>query len=58
MIPMILLDTWLKNIWPAISWVPIIPILLLTIGALTIVWASSYIYLLYRKVVADDSSSD
>src|SRR5680860_170755 len=58
MIPMILLDTWLKGIWPAINWVPIIPILLLTLGAFTIVWASSYIYLLYRKVVADDASSD
>ena len=58
MIPMILFDTWLKNIWPAINWVPIIPILLLAISAFTIVWASSYIYLLYRKVVADDASSD
>ena len=58
MIPMILFDTWLKNIWPAIDWVPIIPILLLAISAFTIVWASSYIYLLYRKVVADDASSD
>jgi hypothetical protein len=58
MIPMILFDTWIKNIWPAINWVPIIPILLLAISAFTIVWASSYIYLLYRKVVADDVSSD
>jgi len=57
-IPMILLDAWLKSIWPAISWLPTIPIILLALGALTIVWASSYIYLLYRKVVANDSESD
>jgi len=58
MIPMILLDAWLKGVWPAISWLPIVPILLLVLGALTIVWTSSYIYLLYRKVVANDSDSD
>lgn len=58
MIPMILFDAWLKSIWPAISWVPIIPILLLTMSAMTIVWTSGYIYLLYRKVVADDANSD
>lgn len=57
-IPMILLDAWLKSIWPAISWMPTIPIILLVLGALTIVWASSYIYLLYRKVVANESDSD
>jgi hypothetical protein len=55
MLPVILLDTWLKGIWPAISGVPIIPVVLLLLGSLTIVWAASYIYLLYRKVVADDA---
>ena len=58
MIPIILLDKWLKGIWPTISWVPTIPVILLSISALTIIWVSSYVYLLYRKVVADDASSD
>lgn len=56
MIPIILLDTWIKGIWPVIDWLPVIPLTLLILGSLTIVWSSSYIYLLYRKVVADDAS--
>jgi hypothetical protein len=56
MIPVILLDTWLKGLWSAIEWLPAIPFALLVMSSLTIVWASSYIYLLYRKVVADDAA--
>jgi len=55
MIPIIMLDVWIKSFWTAIAWVPTIPILLLVLGAFTIIWISSYIYLLYRKVVADDA---
>lgn len=55
MIPIILLDTWLKSIWPAIDGVPTIPIVLLVMSSLSIVWVSSYVYLLYRKVVDDDA---
>jgi hypothetical protein len=53
MVPIILIDMWLKGVWSAITWVPTIPFTLLTLGALTIIWASSYVYLLYRKVVDD-----
>ena len=53
MVPIILIDMWLKGVWSAIAWVPTIPFTLLTLSALTIIWASSYIYLLYRKVVDD-----
>lgn len=56
MIPLILFDAWLKAIWPSIQWLPLVPIVLLVLSALTIVWASSYIYLLYRKVVDDDAA--
>lgn len=56
MIPIILLDAWIKSVWSAITWLPIIPFSLLVMGSLTIVWAASYVYLLYRKVVADDAS--
>jgi hypothetical protein len=55
LIPFILLDTWLKGAWPAAEWVPIIPVILLLLGAGSIVWSSAYVYLLYRKVVDDDA---
>ncbi len=56
MIPVILIDTWLKSVWTNISWVPIVPVGLLIMSSLTVVWSSSYIYLLYRKIVDDDAS--
>lgn len=56
MIPVILFDAWLKGVWPAITWVPIIPVMLLVMSTLTVIWASSYIYLFYRKVVDDDAA--
>lgn len=55
MVPIILLDTWFKSVVPAASWLPTVPVVLLIMGSLTIIWASSYIYLLYRKVVDDDA---
>lgn len=56
MIPLILLDTWLKSIFAWFEWFPLIPILLLVIASLSIVWLSAYMYVFYRKVV-DDSSA-
>ena len=56
MIPVILIDMWIKSLWSAINWVPTIPLVLLSLSSLTIVWVSSYVYLLYRKVVADDAN--
>jgi len=56
MIPMILFDSWIKGIWSAIEWIPIVPVVLLILTSITVIWASSYIYLLYRKVVADGAN--
>lgn len=56
MIPIILLDTWLKQAFSEIAWLPIVPVVLLLMTSLTIVWTSGYIYLLYRKVVDDDAA--
>ncbi len=56
MIPIILLDMWIKDVWPAIQWVPIVPVMLLSVSSIVVIWASSYTYLLYRKVVDDDAS--
>lgn len=55
MIPIILIDSWVKGLWTAISWAPIVPVVLLALSSITIVFASAYVYLLYRKVVDDDS---
>ena len=56
MIPIIMFDGWIKSVWTAISWMPIVPVVLLVLAATTIIWVSSYVYLFYRKVVADDTS--
>lgn len=55
-IPLILADAWIKKAWPAIDWLPTIPLLLLFMSSVTIVWLAAYIYMLYRKVVDDDAS--
>lgn len=51
LIPSILFDSWLKSTWSATAWVPIVPGVLLVLGTYTVFWVSTYIYLLYRKVV-------
>jgi hypothetical protein len=58
MVPVIMLDSWIKNIWPLIDWLPIVPVFLLALGSLTVVWVSSYMYLLYRKVVDNESDKN
>lgn len=54
-IPLILIVTWLTNIWSGIANVPIVPIALALFSVITFIWSASYIYLLYRKVVDDDA---
>lgn len=54
-IPVILFDQWIKGVWPAIGWVPIVPSMILAMSSLTIVFMAAYIYMLYRKVVDDDA---
>ena len=56
MIPVIIIDAWIKGVWSQLEGVPLIPIALLIMGPLTIIWIASYVYLLYRKVVDDDSA--
>ena len=55
-LPVILLDAWLKGLFSQISWVPTVPLLLVLLTSLTIIWSSCYIYILYRKVVDDQSA--
>lgn len=56
MVPIILFDGWIKSALPALAWVPIVPVSLLIMSSFTVVWAASYVYLLYRKVVDDDAT--
>ncbi len=56
MTPIVLLDSWLRNMWSWYAGIPLAPACAMILGAGMTVWASSYIYLLYRKVVDDDSA--
>lgn len=55
-IPVILFDSWIKQLLPAISWVPLVPLVIIAMSSLTLVFVSSYIYLLYRRIVDDDAA--
>lgn len=57
MVPIVLLDTWIKGLWPAIDFVPTIPVAILIMSSLTFIWSSAYIYLLYRRIVSDDADA-
>jgi hypothetical protein len=56
MIPVILLDTWLKGLFSQLAGLPIMPITILLLSSFTVVWVSSYVYLLYRRIVEDDAA--
>ena len=57
MIPVIMLDSWLKDLVPLVENIPFVPILFLVTTALSVIWTSSYIYLFYREVVDDDAKT-
>lgn len=56
LVPIILLDSWLKGQFEAISWMPIVPVSISLMMTVTVIWVAAYVYLLYRKVVDDDAS--
>lgn len=55
LIPVILLDGGIKQLWPAVEWLPIVPTALLILSTVSVIWSAAYIYVLYRKVVQDDA---
>lgn len=55
LIPVIMIDSGLTNILPGIINVPIVPVALMLFTEVIFIWAASYIYLLYRRVVDDDA---
>ena len=56
LIPVITIDGALKTVIPALNWLPLVPLVALMLVAFSIVASACYIYLFYRKVVADDSA--
>lgn len=55
-IPIILLDDWVKQVLPAINWFPLVPLVIIAMGSLTVVFVTTYTYLLYRRIVDDDAA--
>ncbi len=55
-VPVTLVDNWLIGIAPVTRSWPVVPIALLLVASFVTVWASAYVYMLYRKVVDDDAA--
>lgn len=55
MVPIMLADGALKSTWSWLESVPFIPVAVALMSALTVTWWAAYIYLMYRKIVADDA---
>jgi len=51
LIPTIFIGLWLSSVWPSFVNVPLVPIVLAVLTTTSVIWISSYVYLLYRKVV-------
>ena len=50
-----LLDSWLGGLWQWYQAVPVVPVAILLVGSTSAMWIISYVYLLYRRIVDDDS---
>lgn len=57
MAPVVLLDIWLNDLFGWFKYVPLVPVMSTWLAMALVIWASSYVYLLYRKVVASDAQS-
>lgn len=55
MLPLVLLGTWMQGV-VQLAWIPLVPIALVIMSSISLIFACTYIYLLYRKVVDDDSA--
>ncbi|OYX53304.1 hypothetical protein B7Y92_03440 [Candidatus Saccharibacteria bacterium 32-50-13] len=57
LLPFILFDMALKALIPALSWLPVVPVVLLIVPVVSLIWVSTYVYMLYRGVIEDDATS-
>lgn len=48
MLPIILIDLWLKSIWPWLAGWPIVPFALLVVTCFVFIYATTYLYRYYR----------
>lgn len=55
MLPVVIIDAWIKGLWEWALWIPIVPIFLVLVSVVSVTWSAGYVYLLYRKVVDDDA---
>lgn len=55
-IPIILFDDWVKKMVPSVSWLPIVPLVIIGLSSISLIYTTSYIYLLYRRIVDDDDA--
>lgn len=55
-LPFVLFDRWIKSLMPMLEPVPLIPVAVSILSSCIVVWSAAYIYILYRKVVEDDSN--
>lgn len=55
MIPVIVLEDTLARKWEWIKNVPIVPVMWLVTALVSLIWTSTYVYMLYRRIL-DDSS--
>lgn len=51
LLPAVLIESWLRTYWPWLENVPVIPVLISVLTTAAALWCTSYVYLLYRKVV-------
>lgn len=56
-IPIILFDGWVKDMVPSIAWIPLVPLVVITMSSATLIFTASYVYLLYRRIVDDEPAS-
>lgn len=54
-LPVILFDAWIKSVWSLVRNIPLVPVTLLVMTSVSLVFAAAYVYLLYRRIVDDDT---
>lgn len=55
LVPVILIDQSLKSAFPIIEWLPLVPAVAMLLMASSIVLSGMYVYVFYRKVIADET---